>query len=404
MPSGKQNLADLREILGEFIRKAPYPMDKQVAQMLGELKEIVLEARQPRLILFGRRGAGKSSFINALLGEERAPVGDVRPQTGRCRWESIESERGELRILDTRGIGESLRPSEESDAENPQDEILQTVRAEQPDAVLFLCKASEVGARLDEDTAALDTLRQAVQKQYQYDIPVIGLVTKIDELAPGAGSVNLDHPRKKANVDDAAEILQGKLPTGSPVYPICTYLEFEEGQISYDRRWGLEPVMEYLLDVLPNSALLQMARAAQFKAAQKKVAIKLVTLAAGLAGAIGITPIPLADMPLITGIQIAMITGVAYIAGRRLDKQAAGEFMAALGVNAGLAWGAREAARFLVRVVFPGAGSAVSGAVASAGTMALGRAAVAYFIDRQPIETVRKQLKRAQSETDRTPE
>lgn len=398
MSSGKQNLADLVELLTEYLNKLPYPMDKQVAQMLGELKEIILEARQPRLVLFGRRGAGKSSFINAVLGEERATVGDVRAQTGRCRWETIESERNELRILDTRGIGESTRPVEDSDAETPLDEILQAVRVEQPDAVLFLCKASEVGARLDEDIAALEALRQAVHKQYQYNIPVIGLVTKIDELAPGAGSVNLENPKKKANVDEAVAILQAKLPVGSPVFPTCTYLEFEEGSIAYDRRWGLEPVLQYLLDVLPNSALLQMARAAQFKAAQKKVAMKLVNLAAGLAGAVGITPIPLADMPFITGIQIAMVTGIGYISGRRLDKQSAAEFMAALGVNAGLAWGAREAARMLVRVIFPGAGSAVSGAVASAGTMALGRAAVAYFIEMQPIEQVRESLKRAQDE------
>jgi len=49
-------------------------------------------------------------------------------------------------------------------------------------------------------------------------------------------------------------------------------------------------------------------------------------------------------------------------------------------VNVGAAFGLRELARALTRFVFPGAGAAVSGVVAFAGTMAVGAAARAYYL------------------------
>ena len=49
----------------------------------------------------------------------------------------------------------------------------------------------------------------------------------------------------------------------------------------------------------------------------------------------------------------------------------------------------REAARIAVRIV-PFWGNAVSGVVAGAGTYAIGRAAIAYFIDDAPLAETRR--------------
>jgi hypothetical protein len=67
----------------------------------------------------------------------------------------------------------------------------------------------------------------------------------------------------------------------------------------------------------------------------------------------------------------------------------AAEFLASIGANLGLGFAFREAARALVRVV-PFWGNAVSGFVAGAGTYAIGRAAIAYFIDDSPIQETRR--------------
>jgi uncharacterized protein (DUF697 family) len=56
----------------------------------------------------------------------------------------------------------------------------------------------------------------------------------------------------------------------------------------------------------------------------------------------------------------------------------------------GAAFVLREAARALIKFVFPAGGALVSAGVAFAGTMALGAAAKAYFVHGQPIDAARK--------------
>ena len=52
----------------------------------------------------------------------------------------------------------------------------------------------------------------------------------------------------------------------------------------------------------------------------------------------------------------------------------------------------QSAARALAKIVFPGAGLAVSGGVAFAGTWAVGEAAIAYFIQGRNIREARRVL------------
>ncbi|MFW5968700.1 MAG: hypothetical protein ACOCV2_14345, partial [Persicimonas sp.] len=73
------------------------------------------------------------------------------------------------------------------------------------------------------------------------------------------------------------------------------------------------------------------------------------------------------------------------------------EFIGAMGVNAGAAYGLRQLARSLVKLL-PVAGSAVSAAVAYGGTYALGRAAVAYFIGDADKEAAREVFEEVKEE------
>ena len=84
--------------------------------------------------------------------------------------------------------------------------------------------------------------------------------------------------------------------------------------------------------------------------------------------------------------QMAMVTGIGYISGRELSREAAYEFFIAIGANIGVAMVLRTAARALVRIAFPGVGNMISAAIASAGTWAIGEAAIAYFIEKKPME------------------
>ena len=108
-------------------------------------------------------------------------------------------------------------------------------------------------------------------------------------------------------------------------------------------------------------------------------------------------PIPVADLFPITAMQMALVGGIAWLSGRPLDKRAAAEFLGAMGANVGAAFVLREGFRALMKVVTPGFGSMVSGAIAFAGTMAIGAAARQYFLRGGSIEDARRAFAEAKA-------
>jgi uncharacterized protein (DUF697 family) len=78
-----------------------------------------------------------------------------------------------------------------------------------------------------------------------------------------------------------------------------------------------------------------------------------------------------------------------YVSGRERSLRAATEFVAALGANVGAGMLFREGARALLKLV-PGWGNLVCGMVAGAGTYAIGRAAIAYFLEGVSIRDARR--------------
>jgi uncharacterized protein (DUF697 family) len=147
--------------------------------------------------------------------------------------------------------------------------------------------------------------------------------------------------------------------------------------------------MTLLARSIANEARVEMARIAQDRAAQSEIAQTLVKSTTAICAAIGAQPIPLADLPILTALQLAMVAGVMYISGRERSLRAATEFVGALGVNVGAGMILRESARALLKF-FPGWGNVVCGAVAGAGTYAIGRAAIVYFLEGLSLADARR--------------
>jgi uncharacterized protein (DUF697 family) len=140
---------------------------------------------------------------------------------------------------------------------------------------------------------------------------------------------------------------------------------------------------------LPNEARLEFALFGDIRPAQVEIARSLLKSFTAVCGVIGMQPIPLADLPVLTTLQSLMVGLIAYVSGRRLGPRAIAEFSGAVGISFGLGVLFREGARAVVKVV-PGFGNAISGMVAGAGTYAIGRAAIAYFIERVPARETKK--------------
>lgn len=389
--------SQVRELIGLYREKiwslVPGPYRTRVGEELKELEELIMESRAPRIAVVGRRGAGKSSLINAIFNAEVAAVGAVKSTTGRGRWYEYAGERGKLDILDTRGLGEGSGPAEESTASNALGETAAAVSAKCPDAILFLCKAKEVDARIDEDLKNLGEILKLIEKTHGYRAPVVGVVTQVDELDPVEVLPPYDDETKSNNIQEAREQLWKKLTPlageGIAVIPTSAYMRFEGGRVAASRRWNIDHLVEYLTEKLPRSARLELARISRVKSVQRKLARTITATAVALAGAAGAQPIPVADMPVITGIQAGMIIGIGYVSGRRLDGKGVKEFMSALGLNVGAAFVLREIARALVKL-FPGGGNFISGTVAAGATWAIGQAATAYFVEERKLKEVKK--------------
>jgi len=381
-------------ILKNIIPKLPEKIRWLVETEIDKLREIIMEARIPRFAIVGRRGSGKSSLINAIFSNKVAAVGSVKSKTGLGKWYEYEDKKGKISILDTRGLGEGSIPDAKFEEKSVKEEVSASIDNNCPDALLFLCKAKEVDARIDEDIDSFFQIKSYIQKKHSYNPPVVGVITQVDELDPPDV---VDPPYKDAgkrkNIASAKALLSRKLENKFDdiieVIPTSAYIRFSNGKIAYDRRWNIDKLVEYLIERLPRSAQMELARITRVKSVQKKMARVLIGSAAAIAGGVGLEPIPVADLPIITSIQIGMIMGIGYISGREMNKKSAVEFMTSMGLNVGLSFVFRELARALVKLI-PVAGNAASGAVAAASTWGIGEAAITYFIDKKSPEEAKQ--------------
>ena len=103
-----------------------------------------------------------------------------------------------------------------------------------------------------------------------------------------------------------------------------------------------------------------MARISRDTVVQTEIAHLLVKSTSAICTAIGAQPIPLADLPVLTTLQLVMVSGIMYVCGRERSMRAATEFVGALGVNVGAGMLLREGARAILKF-FPGWGNIVCG-------------------------------------------
>src|SRR3984957_3596550 len=122
--------------LEELLDRLPVEVARDLRIRIATLRTVMLEKRPPALVLVGRRGAGKSSLVNALFGARVAGLGHVTAQTGRGRWVNFTTEGGPASILDPRGVQGGAAPAEADEAAIPTESIALELRKKAPDAVL----------------------------------------------------------------------------------------------------------------------------------------------------------------------------------------------------------------------------------------------------------------------------
>ncbi len=334
--------------------------------------------RPLRLVFVGRTGAGKSSVINALTGKYLAEVSDPTPGQQQAEKHSIaDGEQVLFEVVDTRGIADA-GPGAEAALETALSEFL-------PDLMILMIPLTD-RSHLDEDIASVQKIRQ---KYFGGVTPVIVLLNKADQMAPAQEPV--DSPRKQENIrlfrEQVDAMNRAANLTPLAVLPVCSYMDWsaDKQTVMFDGRYNIDALMDLILDNVSLDAALQLALEARTQQAAHLVAERFVRACTALAGTVGSSPLPVADIAVLTGLQVVMVTVVSYLGGRDLDAKGVREFIAGLGLHVPAALALREVARVLAPVF----GGAVSGSVAAAGTYAIGVSAVAYYVDGKPLSALK---------------
>ena len=374
----RPSLLHIIERLEGFLGKLPATIQNPVLHELTPLKELFLQQRPPRFVLTGSNKLPVQEVVAALFAWlSPAESRDILMEL--FRWQPIDlGGHGTIALLDARGADASTIP-------NIQDEL----QRQPTDIFLHLADDADLARIPSRDIANLATLI-ASNGAARTEAKVIGIANHDKAHAARAVHNGENHPPTQANTRSRLQSeLQEKLEIRKHLLQIFEFSFMPAGEAGDEAKADTRRFLSLLARELPNEARIEMVRIARDRAAQIEIAQMLVKSTTAVCAAIGAQPIPLADLPILTALQLAMVSGIMYISGRERSLRAATEFVGALGVNVGAGMILREGTRAVLKF-FPGWGNVVCGMVAGAGTYGIGRAAIVYLLEGASLKDARR--------------
>ncbi len=348
------------ERLEILLGKLPGAIQKPVLHELTPLKELFLQQRTPRFLLAGAERLPMPEIVNLLFnGETGIDSRDILFEV--FRWQTLEvKNRGAIAVLDARGADG-----------NAEKFIRAELKRDFADVILIL----------SDDTDGRTKVKRSAENGSD-------CVHWNDAVHPSAGIVALHFAKSVRDNGDAIPWLKKIKPElHGRVWGGFEFIA-DQHHPAADRS-ASEQFVSLLAKKLPNDCRVEIVRISGDRAAQREIASILIKSTTAICTAVGAQPIPLADLPVLTALQLVMVSGIMYLSGRDRSLRAATEFVGALGANVGVGVLLREGARALLKFI-PGWGNIVCGAVAGAGTYAIGHAASAYFLEGVSLGEARK--------------
>lgn len=328
------------EKLAALLGKLPGSLQEPVLRELDPIKEIFLRQRPPRIALLGDAGIEFPALLNSLAGR---PV--LHAPLLRGPWTAVRGA-GTVEFADLRDSG--------------------ALPAGAADVFVYLASGSPVVAADAQRAAQVLSAAPPREGGGPAGLAVLVLGDHADTASVLAA---LSHAGAASSVVFSSHLPRSGVERG-----------FDESHRS--------ALGDRLCDFLPEDAQLELARFLGARGAQARLAGTVLKSFGAVAGVIGMQPIPLADFPILLSLQMFMVSLIIYVSGREFSPRLAGEFAASLGIGFGAGLVFRETARAAVKIL-PVWGHMISGGVAGAGTYALGRAAIAYYIDGRPVPRLR---------------
>ena len=430
-----QNMKNFYTKVGDLLDNLPDAIPEKARQkirdtILGdeELKNLmdgVDSHRPPRIFLIGRTGVGKSSLINALCGAYVAPVSDTRSCTETAQtYQCKDGERTLMEILDTRGIAESDNLNAEISAE---DMLINQVKEFSPDVAIFMLNCTHRDD-VDSDVNFLKKLSESYAQAYNMRLPIVAVVNKCDEMAPSRLKNPNEYTESKTKkiaeqvqhykeiivknnlkIDDiiaVSSLIDWMTVDGTEIdadsiesLPIS---DIENLQIAFDGRYHIEELLNILEKaILDFSARMGLRMALKLQEVVRRIANQLNKSFSAMSAAVAASPIPISDIYILSLLQGVLVCLIASLSGRDISLDTAKEFELSMGGIVGAGYGFRllaQQASKIMNVFWAGSGSAVSASIAALGTSAIGKAAIAYYIDDKTIEEAKSTFEASRKE------
>jgi uncharacterized protein (DUF697 family) len=230
---------------------------------------------------------------------------------------------------------------------------------------------------------ATDTLRliaQQLRQQYP-NIPCLLAVTCLHEVYPANIA---DHPPYPPTFADVSRSFTAIQQAFAGLHDRAVLLDFTLEEDGYTPVfYGLEALRDALSDLLPEAEARAIYQLLDREEASKQlgnlyrdVGRRYILAFAIMAATIAVVPLPFATMPVLTALQVSMVSVLGNLYGQTLTPSQAGGVVSA--ITGGFL--AQAIGRELIKFI-PGFGSVIAASWAAAYTWSLGEGACVYFGD-----------------------
>lgn len=343
--------------------------DEQIAEILAQVRQ---QLPTTEALLIGKPQAGKSSIVRGLTGVSAEIIGQgFRPHTQHTSRYAYPAEDLPLLIFtDTVGLGDVEQDTQLIIQELSGDLALESRGAR---VLILTVKLNDFA----HDSLCLVT--QTLRQKYP-DIPCLLVVTCTHEVYPPTVDNHPDYPPDLEAVNRAfAAIKEGF--TG--LYDRAILIDFTLEEDGYHPVfYGIEALRDTLAELLPEAEartiyqLLDRGIGDEISNLYRDVSRRYLLAFSIMAATIAAVPLPLATMPVLTTLQVSMVTVLGQLYGQTLTPSQAG------GIVSAIAGGflAQMVGRELIKFI-PGFGSVIAASWAAAYTWSLGEGACVYFGD-----------------------